>query len=144
MKKNHLKYQFLCFFHNIGRIFAQILPWRPHPLYFSWLIFNECVKGIATINIILIMCVAIQKLWKKVGKTSQKLFFGPNLHRKEVIMGHTQDGKFFLAGRSSAFQKVFILSKYHAYVLTELWIFFYLEWCFLFKKVSFPAKTAVQ
>ena len=51
------------------------------------------------------MCVAIQKFWKKVGKTSQKLFFGPNLHRKEVIMGHTQDGKFFLAGRSSAFRK---------------------------------------
>ena len=28
-----------------------------------------------------------------------------------------------------SFQKLFILSKYH--VLTELWIIFYLEWCFL-------------
>ena len=146
MKKNHLKYQFLCFFHNIGQIFAQILPWRPHPLYFSWLIFNECVKGIATINIILITCVAIQKLWKKVGKTSQKLFFGPNLHRKEVIMGHTQDGNFFLADVTKADHQLsesFYFIKI-SYVLTELWIFFYLEWCFLFKKVSFPAKTAVQ
>ena len=30
-----------------------------------------------------------------------------------------------------------------SYVLAELWIFFYLEWCFLSKKVSFLAKTAV-
>ena len=30
-----------------------------------------------------------------------------------------------------------------SYVLTELWIFLYLEWCFFVKKVLFPAKTAV-
>ena len=42
MKKNPLKYQFLCcFFHNIGPNLLQILPQRPHPLYFFWLIFNE-------------------------------------------------------------------------------------------------------
>ena len=47
---------------------------------------------------------------KKVGKTSKKLFFGPNsnLHRKKVIMGHGQDGNFFSGrnkSRSSAFRK---------------------------------------
>ena len=36
------------------------------------------------------------------------------------------------------FQKVIILSKYH--VLTELWIFFYLEWCFLSQKCNLQWK----
>ena len=46
-----------------------------------------------------------------------KIFFGPNLHRKEVIMGHVQDGKkSFLVKITMqiiSFQKVpLILSKY--------------------------------
>ena len=45
----------------------------------------------------------------KVGKTSENCFFGSNLHRKEVIMGHAQDGQFFFGRnnkiRSSAFRK---------------------------------------
>ena len=40
---------------------------------------------------ILITCVEIQLFWKKAGKTSLKLFFVPNLHKKGVIMDHAQD-----------------------------------------------------
>ena len=68
------------------------------------------------------MCVAIQKFWKKVGKTSQKLFFGPNLHRKEVIMGHTQDGEKLLTEITKSDHQLsesFYFIKI-SYVLTEL------------------------
>ena len=30
------------------------------------------------------------------------MFFGPNLHRKGVIMGHAQDGKYFLVELAKA------------------------------------------
>ena len=55
---------------------------------------------------------------KKAGKTSQNYFFGPNFHRKWVILGHDQDGKNFEGGEKQqkqivSFQKIFILSKYH-------------------------------
>ena len=40
MKKTHWNTSF-CFFHNIGPTLAQILPRRPRPLYFFWLIFSE-------------------------------------------------------------------------------------------------------
>ena len=53
---------------------------------------------------------------KKLVKALKNCFFGPNLHRKGVIMGHTQDGNLlFLAEITKADyqpQKVFILSKY--------------------------------
>ena len=74
------------------------------------------------------------------------MFFGPNLHRKGVIMGHTQNGKKkFLAeitkadhqlSKTFSFIKLF-LSKYH--VLTEFYhhIYFYHGSCFLSKKVPF-------
>ena len=84
---------------------------------------------------------------KKLVKPLKNCFFGPNLHRKWVIMGYAQDGKkFFLAEITKADHQLsesFYFIKI-SYVLTELWTFFYLEWCFLSKKVSFPAKTAVK
>ena len=43
--------------------------------------------------------------------------------------------------RLSAFRD-FLFCQNKIYVLTELWVFFYLEWCFFVKKVSFRAKTA--
>ena len=41
---------------------------------------------------------------KKVGKTSYKLFFEPNLHKKGLIKGHAQNKKnpFFLAEMTKA------------------------------------------
>ena len=80
---------------------------------------------------------------KKLVKPLKNCFFGPNLHRKGVIMDHAQDEKkFFLVEitktdhqLSESFYFIKIL-----YVLTELWIFFYLEWWFLSKKCHFQLK----
>ena len=58
VKKIPLKYWFLCLFRNIGPNLAKILPQRPHPLYFLWLISNEICQGI---QLILITFVAIQQ-----------------------------------------------------------------------------------
>ena len=80
---------------------------------------------------------------KKLVKPLKNCFFGPNLHRKGVIMGYAQDGKkFFLAEITKADHQLsesFYFIKI-SYVLTELWIFFYLEWCFLSKKCHFQPK----
>ena len=80
---------------------------------------------------------------KKLVKPLKNCFFGPNLHRKGVIMGYAQDGKkFFLAEITKADHQLsesFYFIKI-SYVLTELWIFFYLEWCFLSKKCHFHLK----
>ena len=80
---------------------------------------------------------------KKLVKPLKNCFFGPNLHRKGVIMGYAQDGKkFFLAEITKADHQLsesFYFIKI-SYVLTELWIFFYLEWCFLPQKCHFQQK----
>ena len=80
---------------------------------------------------------------KKLVKPLKNCFFGPNLHRKGVIMGYAQDGKkFFLAEITKADHQLsesFYFIKI-SYVLTELWIFIYLEWCFLSKKCYFQWK----
>ena len=104
MKKNPLKYQFLCFFgcffHNIGPTLAQILPRRLHPLYFFWLIFNEICQGIYTTNINS-LCHNPEVLKKKLVKPLKNCFFRPNLHRKEVIMDHAQNVKKIFFGRNN-------------------------------------------
>ena len=80
---------------------------------------------------------------KKLVKPLKNCFFGPNLHRKGVIMDHAQDEKkFFLVEITKADHQLsesFYFIKI-SYVLTELWIFFYLEWCFLSKKCHFQLK----
>ena len=67
---------------------------------------------------------------KKLVKPLKNCFFGLNLHRKEVIMGHAQDKKkFFLAEITKADHQLsenFDFIKI-SYFLTELWIFLYLE-----------------
>ena len=60
--------------------------------------------------------------------------------KKGIIMGHVQNEKqqrFFLEEITKAdhqLSETFYFIKI-SYVLTELWIFFYLEWCFLSKSV---------
>ena len=63
MEKNPLKYQFLSFFYNIGPNLVQILPQRPHPFYFFWLISNEYVKGFNYINNLSCNPVVLKKRW---------------------------------------------------------------------------------
>ena len=83
---------------------------------------------------------------KKLVKPLKNCFFGPNLHRKGVIMDHAQDEKkIFLVEITKAdhqLSECFYFIKI-SYVLTELCIFFLSSMMFSVKKVSFPAKTAV-
>ena len=72
---------------------------------------------------------------KKVGKTSYKLFFEPNLHKKGIIKGHAQNKKniFFWQKWQKQiiiFQKLFTLSKYNMFWLSYE-SFIYLGWLFL-------------
>ena len=89
---------------------------------------------------------------KKLVKPLKSCFFGPNLHRKGVIMCHAQDGKKIFWQKYHQLSESFYFIKI-SYVLTELWIFFYIEWYFLSKKchfqlkqlkLSFPAKTSLN
>ena len=60
---------------------------------------------------------------KNLVKPLKNVFFGPNLHRKEIIMGHARDGKiFFLAEikkEDHQLSENFYFIK-TSYVLTEL------------------------
>ena len=80
---------------------------------------------------------------KKLVKSLKNCFSGPNLHRKGVIMDQAQDEKkFFLVEITKADHQLsesFCFIKI-SYVLTESWIFFYLQWCFLSKKCHFQLK----
>ena len=60
---------------------------------------------------------------KKLVKPLKNCFFGPNLHRKEVIMGHAQDGKKFFSAEIKKADHQLSESFYFikiSYVLTEL------------------------
>ena len=60
---------------------------------------------------------------KEFGKTLKNRFFGPNLHRKEVIMGHAQDGNFFFLAQITKADHQLSESFYFikiSYVLIEL------------------------
>ena len=61
---------------------------------------------------------------KKTRKTSKRMLFGPNLHKKCVITGHAQNEKQYFRQKQQkqimSYQKLFILLKYHKNVLAEL------------------------
>ena len=82
---------------------------------------------------------------KKLVKPLKNCFFGPNLHRKGVIMDHAQDEKnCFLVEITKADHQLsesFYFIKI-SYVLTELRIFFYLWVMLSVKKVLFPVLIA--
>ena len=68
-------------------------------------------------------------------------FIGSNLHKKRVSMSQIHNEKQIFGSynksRSSAFRKFLFYQKYN---LADLWIFFYLEWCFSSKKCHFQQK----
>ena len=83
-------------------------------------------------------------LKKKLVKPLKNCFFGPNLHRKTVIMDYVQDEKksflVEITKEDHQLSERFYFIKI-SYVLTELWIFFFcLQWCFLSKKCHFQQK----
>ena len=58
---------------------------------------------------------------KKLVKPPKNGLFGSNLHRKEVIMGHAQEGKLFLAEITKAYHQLsasFFLTKYRMFWLS--------------------------
>ena len=60
---------------------------------------------------------------KKLVKPLKNCFFGPNLHRKGVIMGHAQDEKFFFLVEVTKADHQLSENDYFiktSYVLTEL------------------------
>ena len=85
---------------------------------------------------------------KKLVKPLKNCFFGPNLHRKEVIMGHAQDGNFFFFGtnnksRSSAFRKFLFYQN----IICFDWVMnLFLSWVMFSvkKKVSFLSSIKKQ
>ena len=83
---------------------------------------------------------------KKLVKPLKYCFCGPNLHRKEVIMGHAQDGRIFFGrnnkSRSSAFKKFLFYQN----IICFDWVMnLFPSWVMLsVKKVSFPVKTSVN
>ena len=96
MKKKPIKMLVSSFFYNIGPNLAQILPQIPHPLSFFFVDFQWNMLG-DSVNINSLCCNPVV-LKNKIGKTSKNCFFGPNFHKKGVIMNHAQNEKrLFLA-----------------------------------------------
>ena len=76
---------------------------------------------------------------KKLAKLLKNCF-GPNLHKKGVIMGQAYNYYYFLLTEITKADHQ--LSETFYFIKLSIWIFFYHEWC---QKMSlpFPAKTAV-
>ena len=125
-EKNPLKYQFLCFFTTLVLIWPTFCPKDYiHFTFFDWF----PMKYVRRLKLMLTTCVSIQQFWKKSVKPLKFAFFGPKM-------------EFFLTEITKAdhqLSETFYFIKM-SYVLTELWIFFYLEWCFLSKKCHFQLK----
>ena len=84
---------------------------------------------------------------KKLVKPLKDYFFGPKLHKKGSLMGHTENEKQFICrhkNRLSAFQfqKLFLLSKYMFSLRLSYESFSILKRCFLSKK-SLPANSCM-
>ena len=78
-------------------------------------------------------------------KTLKNYFFGPNLHKKVVIIGHAQNKKQFFGisnkSRSSSFRNFLF---YPNIICFGSIMNLFLYWVMFFvKNVSFPAKAAV-
>ena len=91
MKKNPLKYQFICFFSQHWTYFGPNFAPKTTPTLlfladFQWNILWD------TINLNDLCCRSSEK---KLVKPLKNCFFGPNLHRTGLIMDHTQGGFFF-------------------------------------------------
>ena len=72
------------------------------------------------------------------------MFFGPNLHKKGVIMGHEWKIFSLAETRKADYQLSETFYFIKIYVLTELWIFFFILSDVFFQKGVFPAKAAVS
>ena len=86
-----------------------------------------------------------RKSKKKLVKPLKNCFFGPNLHRRGHYGPRSRWKKIFLAEIKKADHQLsesFYFIKI-SNVLTELWIFFYLECCFLSKKCHFQQKQLI-
>ena len=132
-KKAHWNTSFFVFFHNIGPTLAQILPQRQHKRH--WNMLGD------TININTLCCNP-EVLKKKSVKPLKNCFFLTQFARKGGHYGQRPRWKNFFWKKSKIHHQLsesFYFIEI-SYVLTELWIFFCLEWCFLSNKCYFQWK----
>ena len=138
-KKTPLKYQFLCFLITLDPLWSKF--WPKDLNYFTFLTdFQKNMLG-NTININNLCCnpAALKKGLKNLLKI---VFLYPICTEKGSIWATSKVKKHFLAEITKADHQLsesFYLIKI-SYALTELWILFYLEWCFLLKKYHFQQK----
>ena len=82
---------------------------------------------------------------KFLGNHLKITIFQSNLCKNGVPMGHAQNKKQFvleITRPHPTLSKPFYFNTI-SYVLAELWMFFYIVWCFFAKKLSSAAITAV-
>ena len=118
---------FFTFFQNIDLILPKFCPKTRPTLFFAGFQWN--MLGDSIYNSINFNCNPA--VLKKIDKTSKNCQFWVQLHKKGVSMGHTQIKSNFFAEipKDHKLFKMFCLIRI-AYVLTELWMFFYFVWCF--------------
>ena len=127
ISKKPIKIPVSLFFHYIRINLAQILPQTLHPLYFfladfTWNMLQDSIN--------------INNLWCNPA-VLKKIVFGAQFAQKSGLYGPCPKWKtIFLAKITKAnhqLSETFYFIKISS-ILIELWIFFYLEWCFLAKK----------
>ena len=130
------------FFHSIGPNLVQLLPQRPHPLYFFLADFQWSMLG-DSINFNNLCSISSSE--KKLVKSHKNCFLGPICTKKGVIMGH--EWKFFFLAeiRKADYQLSETFYFIKIYICFDWVMNFFLSWVmFSFKRVSFSAKTAVS
>ena len=127
------------FFYNTGSKLPQIWP-KDHTHFLFFFFFADFQWNMLgdSINI---NCLCCNTVILKKKKKLVNCFIGSNLHKKRVSTSQIHNEKQIFGSynksRSSAFRKFLFYQKYH---LADLWIFFYLEWCFSSKKCHFQQK----
>ena len=135
-----MKCQFLCFFITLDLVWPKFYPKDyTHFLFFVDFQWNKLRDSINFNN----LCWNPVVLGKQIGKTSKNYSFSVKFVQKRRYYGSCPKWKknFLLEITKAGHQvpETFYFLKI-SYVLVEVWIFFYLEWCFLSKKCSFQLK----
>ena len=130
IKKLHWNTNFGFFFTTLHQILPKFCP--KFPIFFCW--FPMKFAG-DSININNLCCNLV--VLKKVGKTlwvqfvQKRSHYGPHQKWKTFFWAKINKADYQLS------ETFYFIKTSYAYVLTELWIFFCLEWCFCQKSVIY-------
>ena len=140
-KKTLLKWHYLCFFTTLDLNCPKFGPKITPTFFFFFFFFFADFQWNMLGDSININCLCCNTVILKKKKKLVNCFIGSNLHKKRVSTSQIHNEKQIFGSynksRSSAFRKFLFYQKYH---LADLWIFFYLEWCFSSKKCHFQQK----